>query len=87
MKTLVWWLLRSASALLSLFFLFFGIELCRAAFRLEQPHEFILTFFASSFIILISAVLLVGAAVRMINRLRQPQTPADFSRDDPPDSS
>ena len=57
--------------MLSIFFLFMGIELCWAAFQLNHPHQFILTFFASNLIILISLVILAGVIVRMVSRLRQ----------------
>lgn len=75
-RTMVWWTLSSASAALSIFFLFLGISLCRASFHLGHPHQFILTFFASNLIILVSAVILAGVVVRMIARLRQAQPPS-----------
>lgn len=74
-RTLVWWTVAAASALLSIFFLFVGISLCRAAYDLEHPYQFILTFFSSNLIILISVVILLGAVLRMIGRLRQGQAP------------
>ncbi len=70
-RTLVWWTVAAASAILSIFFLFVGISLCRAAYDLKNPYQFILTFFSSNFIILISAVILLGVVLRMIGRLRQ----------------
>ena len=75
-RTLVWWTVAAASAILSIFFLFVGISLCRAAYDLEHPYQFILTFFSSNLIILISVVILLGAVLRMIGRVRQGQTPA-----------
>jgi fucose 4-O-acetylase-like acetyltransferase len=75
-RTLVWWTVAAASAILSIFFLFVGISLCRAAYDLEHPYQFILTFFSSNLIILISVVILLGAVLRMIGRLRQGQAPA-----------
>ena len=76
LRRLVWWTLSTASAMLSIFFLFLGIDLCVAAFKLNHPHQFILTFFASNLIILISAVILLGVVLRMIGRLRQGYSPA-----------
>jgi hypothetical protein len=67
--------MSTASAALSIFFFFFFISLCRASFHLDHPHQFILTFFASNFIILISVVILATVLVRMIARLRQAQPP------------
>ena len=76
-KKTVWWTISTASAILSIFFLFLGIELCRASYKLDHPHQFILTFFASNLIILISAVFLAAVVVRMIARLRLGQPPQD----------
>ena len=42
------------------FFLYFGIEILLGAFTLKEPFTFILTFFASNFIILISGALMIG---------------------------
>jgi len=69
---IIWWVSRIGSGLISLFFVWMGISLCRAAFFLENPHHFILTFFASNLIILISLVAVVAVLVRIIARLRQP---------------
>lgn len=44
----------------SCFFLFFGIQVLVSAYQLDDPFAFILTFFASNFIILISGALMVG---------------------------
>ena len=49
---------------LSVIFLIFGIDLLLAAYALESPQYFILTFFASNLIILISAVVLIGGLLR-----------------------
>ena len=87
-RTLAWWTVAAASALLSIFFLFVGIYLCRAAYDLEHPYQFILTFFSSNLIILISVVILLGIVLRMIGRLRHGH--ASASVDSPrliPDSS
>ena len=84
-RTLVWWTVAAASAILSIFFLFVGISLCRAAYDLNHPHQFILTFFSSNLIILISVVILLGAVLRMIGRLRHGHSPAaiDSPHDQP----
>ncbi|MBI4776395.1 MAG: hypothetical protein HY788_19835 [Deltaproteobacteria bacterium] len=49
---------------LSVIFLIFGIDLLLAAYALTSPQYFVLTFFASNLIILISAVVLIGGIVR-----------------------
>jgi hypothetical protein len=41
-------------------FLFFGIRVLIAAYDLENPLHFLMTFFSANFIILISAAILVG---------------------------
>ena len=75
LRRVVWWTLSTASAMLSIFFLFLGIDLCWASFQLNHPQQFILTFFASNLIILISLVILAGVIVRMVTRLRQVDPP------------
>ena len=64
------WISRTALTCLSLFFLYFGIEVLKAAYKLNEPFTFILTFFASNLIILISAVLGLGFVLAMIRRIR-----------------
>jgi hypothetical protein len=55
--------------LVSLFFLVFGIDLLVSAYRLDNPFAFIVTFFASNLIILISAVLALGFLLRFKRRI------------------
>jgi len=52
--------------LIGLFFLLFGIHLLIAAYNLKDPALFIMSFFASNFIILISATLLIGFVYRIV---------------------
>jgi hypothetical protein len=69
--TAVWWWMRQVGlTVLGLFFLLFGIQLLVSAYSLKNPSYFILTFFASNLIILISGVLLLGFILRMISRFR-----------------
>jgi hypothetical protein len=49
----------------SCFFVYFGIQVLLFAFSLEEPIPFILTFFSSNFIIMISLALLVGFSFRI----------------------
>jgi hypothetical protein len=56
------------------FFIYFGIKVLLGAFSLKDPFSFILTFFASNFIILISAALLIGFLFRMAAFYKRPQT-------------
>ena len=63
---LLWWVLHAGLSLIAAFFLLFGIDLLVASYRLDDPFFFIMTFFSSNLIILISATLLVGFCWRMI---------------------
>jgi len=47
------------------FFLLFGVHLLIAAYNLDNPFYFIMTFFASNLIILISAALVIGFVIRL----------------------
>ena len=75
-RKLLWWTACGASAIASIFFLFVGISLCIASYSLKHPHQFILTFFASNLIILISVVIIIAVIVRIIDRLRHGAPPA-----------
>lgn len=67
-----WWWIRNAGLTLGgVFFLLFGIQLLVAAYHLNNPSYFILTFFSSNLIILISAVLILGFVLRMVKRIRK----------------
>jgi len=66
MATIFWWIKQVFLSLMGLFFLAFGIHLLIAAYQLKDPSWFVLTFFSSNLIILISATLLVGFIYRMM---------------------
>lgn len=66
MTGLFWWLWQVVLILVGSFFLYFGIELLISSYGLKNPYTFLMTFFASNFIILISAALVLGFAYRMI---------------------
>ncbi len=51
---------------LSCFFLVFGIDLLIGAYSLENPFNFIMTFFAASLVILISTALGISFVIRMV---------------------
>ena len=61
----LWWLGQALLVLVGCFFLAVGVQLLMAAYRLPDPFTFIMTFFAASLIILISAALLVGFCLRL----------------------
>ena len=79
-RKLLWWTVCSASAIASIFFLFVGISLCIASYNLNHPQQFILTFFASNLIILISVVIIIAVIVRVVDRLRHgvPQASGEY---------
>ena len=65
-----WWAQYILLLLMGLFFLGFGIQLLIAAYGLKDPFFFVMTFFASNLIILISAALLAGFVFRMVAAFR-----------------
>jgi hypothetical protein len=66
MSGIFWWIRQIVLISLGSFFLYYGIELLISSYGLKDPYTFIMTFFASNFIILISATLVFGFAYRMI---------------------
>ncbi len=65
MSGILWWLRQIVLVLMGSFFLYYGIELLISSYKLDDPYSFIMTFFASNFIILISAALVFGFVYRM----------------------
>ena len=68
MSTILWWTKQVILSLACCFFILFGVYLLVASYHLEDPFSFVMTFFASNLIILISAALLAGFLYRMITR-------------------
>ena len=66
-----WWILQILMMLVSIFFLVFGVDLMGAAYTLKNPFNFIMTFFAASFIILISLALAISFLIKMIRVFKQ----------------
>ena len=60
-----YWIWHIVLAVVALFFLLFGIQLLVIAYRFNDPFYFIMTFFSSNLIILISGALLFGLIWRM----------------------
>ena len=71
-----WWIRQVGLTLLGFCFLLLGVNVLMAAYDQSDPFTFILTFFASNLIILISAVLVIGFVCRMVRTYRQ------FSQED-----
>ena len=62
----LWWAKQIALVIIGGFYLYFGVHLLIAAYQINNPFSFVLTFFASNFIILISGALLAGFIYRII---------------------
>ncbi len=77
MNALLWWVRQILLTAIGIFFLLFGIYLLIAAYHLKNPYTFIMTFFASNLIILISAVLIFGFVLRMIRVFKWIRTPEE----------
>jgi TRAP-type C4-dicarboxylate transport system permease small subunit len=56
---------------IAVFFILFGINLLSMAYRIPDPFSFVVTFFASNLIILISAALLLGFILRIVENLKR----------------
>ena len=70
MKGKLWWIGQFLLILFAVFFLFHGIDLFKAAYKLNDPFHFIMMIFASNLIILVSGTLLIGFVYRMISVYR-----------------
>lgn len=66
-----WWIRQIILILIAGFYLILGIQLLISAYRLNNPASFILTFYASNFMILFSAALLVGFIYRVVVTYRR----------------
>ncbi|MCF8143030.1 MAG: hypothetical protein K9N21_03825 [Deltaproteobacteria bacterium] len=71
MVNMFWWLRQALLILAGCFFLAFGIHILIAAYKLNDPYSFVMAFFASNLIILISATLILGFVLRMIRVYRR----------------
>ena len=70
-EALLWWVGKCVQGVLAVFFLIFGIQLCRASYELTNPFFFVITFFASNLIILISGAILAGFLNHVYLRLKK----------------
>ncbi|UCF73733.1 MAG: hypothetical protein JSW35_04600 [Deltaproteobacteria bacterium] len=69
-KTSPWLAILVVLALIAIFFILFGINLLYMAYQISEPFSFIMTFFASNFIILISATLLLIFVLKIVTNIR-----------------
>ncbi|RLB39011.1 MAG: hypothetical protein DRH12_12095 [Deltaproteobacteria bacterium] len=70
---MIGWIQEGVLSAACIFFLLFGVHLLIASYGLDNPFWFVMTFFSSSLIILISAALLLGFILRMVARYRRRQ--------------
>ena len=81
--SIIFWLIRQAVLILiGAFFLYYGVQMLISSYDLKDPFIFIMTFFASNFIILISATLIFGFTYRIVMALRQSKK-IDAEKDSP----
>lgn len=66
-----WWIRQIILIGIAGFYLVLGIQLLISAYKLGEPATFILTFYASNFMILFSAALLVGFIYRFVVTYRR----------------
>ena len=65
-----WWIRQIILILVDGFFLCFGIDILIAAYQLNDPFYFVMIFFSSNFIILLSLTMLVALIYQMIGFYR-----------------
>ncbi|MCP4575281.1 MAG: hypothetical protein GY846_03210 [Deltaproteobacteria bacterium] len=66
MLSIFWWVRQAVLILVGCLFLMFGILMLLSAYNLKDPYSFIMAFFASNLMILISATLILGFVLRMV---------------------
>ncbi len=63
------WVKLLVISIFSILFLFFGVSILISAYLLNNPLEFIMTFFSSSLMILISAAGLAFSAIGIYHKI------------------
>jgi len=82
MKLYIWWGVQIAIGSLSVFFLLVGINVLVGSYGLENPLEFIMYFFSSSMLILVSATFLIFPVVQIYGRLVKKRPTEDSISED-----
>lgn len=70
MNTLFWWVSKVFIGMVSLFFFVRGINVLISSYGLTNPLEFIMYFFSSSMLILISLVGIIYSVFRIFRRIK-----------------
>lgn len=69
--TMMFWVIKQVLLILAgCFFLAFGVSVLIQSYGLTDPFSFVLTFFASNLMILISAAILLGLVLRLVSFYR-----------------
>lgn len=71
MSPVIWWIWLIGLFGAGVFFFLFGIKLLVVAYCLTNPFHFIMTFFASNLIILISGTVIAGLGIRIYRQIKQ----------------
>jgi hypothetical protein len=79
---MLWWIRFLFFSAAAIFFLEFGIEEMVRAYNVRNPVDFLGSFFAASFIIVISGTLLTAFIWRMILRWKEWKTGEGAERPD-----
>lgn len=79
----LWWARQIFLIVAGCFFLFFGIYVLIASYNLKNPFDFVMTFFASNLIILLSAVFILAFVIKAVKTFRA----ADERDETPPENT
>ena len=66
----LWWIWQTILVLVCVFFLILGIQILIKSYQMNNPAYFMMIFFSSNLIILISVVLMAGLLYRMLGVYR-----------------
>lgn len=70
MNLFIWWISKILIGIVSLFLFTKGITVLVGSYTLNNPAEFLMYFFSSSMLILVSAVGIIYSAVRIFRKIR-----------------
>ncbi|MCD6485934.1 MAG: hypothetical protein J7K35_01200 [Syntrophobacterales bacterium] len=70
MNAFFWWIFKLVIGIASLFLFIRGVEVLIGSYTLNNPAEFLMYFFSSSMLILMSAVGIIYSAVKIFKRVR-----------------
>ena len=70
MNAFFWWFSKLFLGIASLFLFIRGVEVLIGSYSLNNPAEFLMYFFSSSMLILMSAVGVIYSAIRIFKRVK-----------------